>query len=375
MGIAVEILAVLWDYVLPFLVVLTVLIFVHELGHYWIARRCGVRVETFSIGFGPELLGWTDEAETRWKISAIPLGGYVKMFGEGEITGEDDVPRPLTTAERKVSFRHKSLGQRAAIVFAGPAANFIFAVIVLAGLYVSLGQPFTPAEIATVIDDSAAGKAGLQPGDVIVRIASEDMESFEQVQQKIRMIPEQTVELVVLRNGVEKAFTVTPVLREFKDRLGNEIRIGMLGVTREGKTEVRQLGFVSAIWQAILETKTITVRTLEAVGQIIIGSRSSDELGGPIKIAQMSGEFWKTGVLSLIYFTALISINLGLINLFPIPMLDGGLLLFFAFEAIRGRPLAERMQEYGFRIGLVLLISLMLFVIINDFVNLPFWNS
>ena len=166
-----EILAVLWDYVLPFLVVLTVLIFVHELGHYWIARRCGVRVETFSIGFGPELLGWTDNANTRWKISAIPLGGYVKMYGEGEITGENDAPRPLTVAERNVSFRYKSLGQRSAIVFAGPAANFIFAIIVLAGLYISLGQPFTPAEIATVIDDSAADKAGLKPGDVIVRIA------------------------------------------------------------------------------------------------------------------------------------------------------------------------------------------------------------
>jgi len=371
----VEILAVLWDYVLPFLVVLTVLIFVHELGHYWIARRCGVRVETFSIGFGPELLGWTDNANTRWKISAIPLGGYVKMYGESEITGENDAPRPLTAAERKVSFRYKSLGQRSAIVFAGPAANFIFAIIVLAGLYISLGQPFTPAEIATVIDDSAADKAGLKPGDVIVRIAKEDMESFEQVQQKIRMIPEQTVELVVLRGGVEKMFILTPALREFKDRLGNVVRIGMLGVTREGKTEIRQLGFTSAIWQAILETKTITLRTLEAVGQIIIGSRSSDELGGPIKIAQMSGEFWKTGIVSLIYFTALISINLGLINLFPIPMLDGGHLLFFAFEAIRGRPLGERMQEYGFRIGLVLLISLMLFVIINDLVNLPFWNN
>ena len=370
-----EFLAVLWDYVLPFLVILTVLVFVHELGHYWVARRCGVRVEVFSVGFGPELLGWTDKADTRWKISAIPLGGYVKMFGEGEMSGEGEAPRPLTPAERQVSFRYKSLGRRAAIVFAGPAANFIFAVIVLAGLYVSLGQPFTPAEIATVVEDSAAEKAGLKPGDVIVRIAGEEMESFEQVQQKIRMIPELTVELVVTRDGIEQAFSVKPRLREFKDRLGNVVRIGLLGVTREGKTEVRQLGFASAIWQAILETKTITVRTLEAVGQIITGSRSSDELGGPIKIAQMSGEVWKMGGLSLVYFTALISINLGLINLFPIPMLDGGHLMFFAFEAIRGRPLGERVQEYGFRIGLVLVLSLMLFVIINDLVNLPIWNT
>ena len=370
-----EYFSILWEFVLPFLVVLTVLVFVHELGHYWIARRCDVRVEVFSVGFGPELIGWTDQANTRWKISAIPLGGYVKMFGEREVSGEDEVPRPLTAAEKQVSFRYKSLGRRAAIVFAGPAANFIFAVIVLAGLYVSQGQPFTPAEIATVVEGSAAEKAGLKPGDVIVQIAGEDIESFEQVQQKISMIPERTVELIVVRNDIEKVFTVTPGLREFKDRFGNVVRIGLLGVTREGKTEVRQLGFLSAIWQAILETKVITLRTLEAVGQIIVGSRSSDELGGPIKIAQMSGEVWKMGFLSLVYFTALISINLGLINLFPIPMLDGGHLLFFAFEAIRGRPLGEKVQENGFRIGLVLVLSLMLFVIINDFVNLPIWNT
>lgn len=369
-----EYFAVLWDYVLPFLVVLTVLVFVHELGHYWVARRCGVRVEVFSIGFGPEILGWTDKADTRWKISAIPLGGYVKMFGEGEISDDDAVPRTLTPEEREVSFRYKSLGRRAAIVFAGPAANFIFAIIVLAVLFATLGQPFTPAEIGTVMEGSAAEKAGMKPGDTIVRIDSKEIERFEEVQQLIRMNPEKTVEIIVNRDGSDVALEVTPTLKEMKDRIGNTVRIGLLGVTREG-VAFRQHGPALAVWQAMKETWELSVGTLQAVGQIITGTRSSDELGGPIKIAQMSGEVWKLGAVSLISFMALLSINLGLINLFPIPMLDGGHLLFFACEAIRGRPLGERVQEYGFRIGVVLVFSLMLFVIINDITGLSFWNT
>ena len=372
-----EYISILWDYVLPFLIVLTILVFVHELGHYWVARRCGVRVEVFSIGFGPEIVGWTDKADTRWKISAIPLGGYVKMFGEGEFVGDADgeLPRPLTPAERGVSFRYKTIAQRAAIVFAGPAANFVFAIIVLAALYVTLGQPYTPAEIATVVKGSAAEKAGIKPGDRIIRIDDEDIGSFEQVQQIIRMSPEQPVHIVVLRDGAEVSFEVTPTLREVKDRIGGTVHIGMLGVTRQGTTEIRDLGPVASLWQAVLETKNISVGTLEAIGQIIVGTRSTNELGGPIKIAQMSGEVWKLGAISLISFTALISINLGLINLFPIPMLDGGHLLFFAFEAVRGRPLGEKAQEYGFRIGVVLVFSLMLFVIINDIAGLSIWNT
>ncbi len=369
-----EILAVLWDYVLPFLVVLTVLVFVHELGHYWVARRCGVRVEVFSVGFGPEIVGWTDKADTRWKISAIPLGGYVKMFGEGEQSSDGGLPQPLTAAERQVSFRHKSLGQRAAIVFAGPAANFIFAILILSCLFIFLGQPFTPAEIGTVLEDSAADKAGLEPGDLIVRIDGDEIERFEEVQQIIRLNPETTVEIVVLRNGTEFTYEVTPTLREMKDRVGNTVRIGLLGVTREG-VAFRKHGPMKALWHALKETWGLSKSTLQAVGQIIVGTRSSDELGGPIKIAQMSGEVWKLGAVSLISFMALLSINLGLINLFPIPMLDGGHLLFFAFEAVRGRPLGERVQEYGFRIGVVLVFSLMLFVIINDLVSIPIWNT
>lgn len=369
-----EFLAVLWDYVLPFLVVLTVLVFVHELGHYWVARRCGVRVEVFSIGFGPEIVGWTDKADTRWKISAIPLGGYVKMFGEGELSSDGDAVRPLTQAERDVSFRYKALWRRAAIVFAGPAANFVFAIIVLAVLFATLGQPFTPAEVGTVVEGSAAEKAGLEPGDLIVRIDNTEIERFEDVQQLIRMNPEKPVTIVVVRDGAEVALQATPTLREIKDRIGNPVRIGLLGVTREG-VAFRTHGPAMALWAAVQETWDLSMGTLQAVGQIIVGSRSSDELGGPIKIAQMSGEVWKMGMVSLVSFMALLSINLGLINLFPVPMLDGGHLLYFAFEAIRGRPLGEKVQEYGFRIGVVLVFSLMLFVIINDLVSISIWNS
>ncbi len=452
-----------WYPVVQFLVVLTVLVFVHELGHYWIARRCGVRVEVFSIGFGPEIVGWTDKADTRWKISAVPLGGYVKMFGEGEMSGEGEMPRPLTPAERQVSFKYKSLGQRAAIVFGGPAANFIFAILVLGCLFVFKGQPFTPATFNKVIEGSAAEEAGLLPGDLIVRLGTTEIERFEEVQQIVRMNPEKTMDISVLRDGDELKLTVTPKLYETTDSIGNLVRIGLLGVSRtapakigeivkggaaekggmlandriiqingiatrdfsdvqkivnanaetpidvvldragkrislsvtpalrEGKDHncevvkygslgvrsvksgfraVRKLDPLSAAWQSIEETWVITVGTLQAVSEMIIGARSSDELGGPIKIAQMSNAVWNIGFVETISFMALLSINLGLINLFPIPVLDGGHLLFFAFEGVRGRPLGEKTQEYSFRIGLVLVLSLMVFVFANDILNI-----
>ena len=369
----IEFFSPLWTTVLPFLVVLTVLVFVHEMGHFAIARWAGVRVEVFSIGFGPELMGWTDKTNTRWKISAVPLGGYVKMFGEGDFEGNSDVPRLLSEAEKQVSFKHKPLFKRALIVFAGPAANFIFAVVVLAGLFSTLGQPFSPAEVGTVVPDSAAAAAGFQPGDRFLRIEDKTIERFEDVQHLIRLNPGSPVTIVVLRENIEVVLTATPKIKEITVRSGNKHRIGLLGVTRQG-VEFKQRDPVTAVWYAMRETWSLITGTLEAVGQIISGTRNADELGGPIKIAQMSGEVWENGVLSLITFMALLSVNLGLINLFPVPMLDGGHLMFFMLEAIRGRPLTEKIQEYGLRIGLALVLALMVFVTINDVVNLPYWN-
>ncbi|RDD62182.1 RIP metalloprotease RseP [Ferruginivarius sediminum] len=357
------------DYLIPFLVVLTVLVFVHELGHYLLARRNGVRVDVFSIGFGPEIFGRTDKAGTRWKFSLIPLGGYVKMFGDANAASQPgeagDVPPEL----QQYAFQYKRLRQRAWIVAAGPLANFLFAIVVLAGLFMIYGQPYTPPVVGQVQSDSAAAQAGIQPGDRIVAIDGASIERFEEVQRIVRLNPDSQLTIAVRRDGERVEVSARPTRTEVTDNFGNEHVIGLLGVTRSGM-EYRRHGPIRALLQAGEETAALTVGTLQAVGQIISGTRSAEELGGPIRIAQMSGEVADTGTVNLIWFMAVLSINLGLINLFPIPMLDGGHLLFYAIEAVRGRPLGERAQEYGFRIGLALVLTLMLFVTWNDLVQL-----
>ena len=257
----IEFFSPLWTTVLPFLVVLTVLVFVHEMGHFAIARWAGVRVEVFSIGFGPELMGWTDKTNTRWKISAVPLGGYVKMFGEGDFEGNSDVPRLLSEAEKQVSFKHKPLFKRALIVFAGPAANFIFAIVVLAGLFSTLGQPFSPAEVGTVVPDSAAAAAGFQPGDRFLRIEDKTIERFEDVQHLIRLNPGTPVTIVVLRENIEVVLIATPKIKEITVQSGNKHRIGLLGVTRQG-VEFKQRDPVTAVWYAMRETWSLITGTL-----------------------------------------------------------------------------------------------------------------
>jgi regulator of sigma E protease len=365
-----EFLSGLWTYVVPFLIVLTVLVFVHELGHYWVARRCGVRVEVFSIGFGPELFGWTDRAGTRWKFSAVPLGGYVKMFGDADAASTPGAElAEMTEEEKAVSFHHKTLGQRAAVVAAGPIANFLFALIVFAGLFVIVGQPFTPPEIGGVLPDSAAERAGLKAGDRIVAINDQPIERFEEIQRIIQLNLDSPLTLVVRRDGKDLRLNAQPTIVEEQDRLGNKMRLARLGI-RGGGVEFVRYGPGTAIWRALGETYHQTTGTLKAVGQIITGQRNSEELGGPIRIAQMSGEVAQGGIASLLVFMAVLSVNLGLINLFPVPMLDGGHLLFYGAEALRGRPLGARAQEYGFRIGLVLVFSLMVFATWNDLVHL-----
>ncbi|MEE9479434.1 MAG: RIP metalloprotease RseP [Kiloniellales bacterium] len=353
-------------YVVPFLFILTVLVFVHEMGHYLVARRNGVRVEIFSIGFGPEIFGWNDKAQTRWKFSLIPLGGYVKMFGDiNAASAPDSAVAQMSPEDRAVAFPTKRLGQRTWIVAAGPLANFIFAIVLLAGLFAFVGQPFTPALVGAVQPGSAAEQAGLQEGDVFLQMGGEGIERFEDIQLIVRLAPEQELEIVVLRDGAEVELTATPRREIYTDNFGNEQEIGLLGI-QGGAPQYVKRGPVMAVWEASKETFALTAGTLKAVGQIIIGSRRAEELGGPLRIAQMSGQVAETGVVSVIWFMALLSINLGLINFFPIPMLDGGHLLFYAIEAIRGRPLGERAQEYGFRIGLAFVLGLMLFVTWND---------
>ena len=354
---------------LAFLLVLSVLVFVHEFGHYFVARRCGVRVETFSIGFGREIFGRTDRAGTRWKFSLIPLGGYVKMYGDANAAsqpGDSDAVPPERRAE---AFPYKSLGQRTAIVAAGPLTNFLFAVIALAGLFVTMGQPYTAPVVGEVVPDSVAEEAGFQPGDRVVAVDGRGIDRFQEIQRIVALSPGESLAITVLRAGDRVALTATPQRREVTDSTGNTHTVGRLGIRVTGM-EFRRLGPATAVLAAGEETWSLTVGTLKAVGQIISGTRSTEELGGPIRIAHMSGEVASNGVANLVFFMAVLSINLGLINLFPVPMLDGGHLLFYAVEALRGRPLGERAQEFGFRIGLALVLTLVVFVTWNDLVQL-----
>jgi regulator of sigma E protease len=366
-----ELLTGFWTHLLSFLVVLTVLVFVHELGHYWVARRNGVRVEVFSIGFGRELFGWTDSIGTRWKFSAIPLGGYVKMFGDADPASAPDASlSTMTPEQRAVSFHHKRLGQRAAIVAAGPLANFLFAVVVFAAVFSTVGQPFTAPEIGGVVPGSAAERAGLQAGDRVIRINGSDIERFEQIQRIVQLNLDAPLTMMVQRDGRELEIVATPTVIEETDRRGNTLRIARLGVRGSATVEFVRHNPAEAVWRGVSETWVQTVGTLQALGQMISGQRQADDLGGPLRIAQMSGEVAQGGIAAFIVFMAVLSINLGLINLFPVPMLDGGHLMFYAIEAIRGRPLGARAQEYGFRIGLVLVFSLMIFVTWNDLVQI-----
>ncbi|MCP5372882.1 MAG: RIP metalloprotease RseP [Hyphomicrobiales bacterium] len=371
-----DILSGLWTNVVPFLVVLTVLVFVHEMGHYWIARRNGVKVEVFSIGFGPEIFGWNDKAGTRWKVSAVPLGGYVKMFGEYDF--EDAEPaegesRPQSPEERAVSFHHKRIGQRAAIVFAGPAANFIFAILVFALVFTLVGNPTPKAGVGPVLEDSAAAEAGFKTGDTIVAIDGKPIQWFDELREMVSVKPGQQMTFEVLREGKMLILQATPKLRTVQDEDGNDIQVGQLGVG----VDPEQVGFVSvdvftAAWMGIERTYGMTTQILGYLGEMIAGSRDTTELGGPIRIAQMSGQMAEGGMVNLIIFMAALSINLGLINLFPIPMLDGGHLLFYAAEAIRGRPLTARAQEYSFRLGLFLVLLIMVFATWNDLMRIEF---
>ena len=358
------------QYVVPFLVVLTVLVFVHEMGHFWIARWNGVRVEVFSIGFGPEIVGWTDRHQTRWKISALPLGGYVRMFGDANAMSEpDEAVQAMTPEERAVSFHHKRVGQRAAVVAAGPVANFLLAIFAFACLFTIVGQPFTSPVIGEVDPRSAAARAGFEPGDRIMSINGTRIERFQQVIQIVEVGLGEPLTVEVAREGKTTTLHAVPDVIERRDNFGHRYQIGRLGLRAKGVEYVRY-DPLSSLWRATEETGSLTMTTLKAIGQMVAGTRSTDELQGPIGIGKMAGDVAEGGIVPLVWFLAVLSLNLGLINILPIPMLDGGHLLFYALEAIRRRPLAPRVQDYGFRIGLTLVFLLMVFATWNDLVHL-----
>ena len=365
------------SYVLPFLILLTVLVFVHEMGHYLAARWARVRVEVFSIGFGPELFGRNDRHGTRWKFSAIPLGGYVKMFGDADaassrareyvtVENADGEPmeRPMTEEERAVAFPCKSLWQRTVIVAAGPIANFLFAIVVLAALFSTVGQDISPSRFDSVDPDTPAARAGLMAGDEVLSVNGTPVDRFEELRQLIVSRPGMETELVIKRGEETFTTTVIPDSVVITSRLGTTTE-GRLGV-RRARGELHQHDPLTAVAASVEETGRIVLLTLDAVKQIILGQRSAEELRGPVGIAHLAGEFAMAGAIPLIWLAAMLSVNLGLINLFPVPMLDGGHLVFYAAEAIKGGPVGQRFQEYASYLGLAMILALMVFVTWND---------
>ena len=366
-----EILGFTWNYIVVFLIVLTILVFVHEYGHYWVAKRNGVRVEAFSVGFGPEIWGRNDASDTRWKICAIPLGGYVKMFGEGGDDSEDGEKSELSDAEKAVSFYYKTVSQRAAIVAAGPIVNFIFAIFAFAILAGAVGNAVPLAAVGKVFKDSAAEIAGFKSGDRFISINEEEINLFSDLRRIVTENPDTVLSFQIDRAGKEITLSATPKLTVQKNAEGEEIEIGLLGVewSPEFVSYERQ-NPAMALWVGVQRTYMVTTNILSYIGDMFSGRRGTDELGGPLRIAQISGQMAEQGIGAVILLMAMLSVNLGLINLFPIPMLDGGHLAFYLIEALLGRPLGAKAQEYGFRFGLILVLMLVVFVTWNDLVHL-----
>lgn len=441
------------------LLIITILVFVHEWGHYWIGVRNGVHAEVFSIGFGPEVWGWTSrKTGTRWRFSALPLGGYVKFLGDSNPTSAGAADDNLTPEQRKRAFHTQSLGVRAAVVVAGPAANLILAVVLMAAMLVTLGQPYTPPNVVVIDPQGAAAKAGMRTGDTVVSIGGRSVNSFEDVLSVVQLNPGVALPLTLTREGQLQSLMVTPSPRDYKDRFGNIHRLGELGVSsgnalpvvgnvfpgsvaegaglkagdriveiegtpiehfgqipriiggrpnqptaikveragvmidlvatpaatevrdQDGKTRfegrlgfsssnvsvVRKMGPVDASVEATVQVWRMSASIYTVIRQIVLGLRPADEIGGLIRIGKTAGEVVQIGWSAVLYFVIGLSVTLGVFNLLPVPMLDGGHLLFYAIEWIRGRPLSARAQDIGFRIGLAVMASLMVFATFND---------
>ncbi len=365
----------LLGYVVPFLFVLTIVVFFHELGHFMVARWAGVRVLTFSLGFGPELVGFNDRHGTRWKISAIPLGGYVKFFGdESEAsTPSSATLEAMTAEERAGSFHHKKVGPRAAIVAAGPIANFILGALIFAGMALYYGKPSMIARVDGVVAGSAADTAGLKIGDVVVQIDGSKIDSFSDMQRIVAMNAGSQLDFRVQRDGAIVSLTATPLLQERKDGFGNSQKIGVLGVehkSQPGEASTTPVGVVGALKFGVEQVWNIISTTFKFLGSLFVGKGNPGEVSGVLGIAKMTGQAASAGFQVVINWCAILSVSIGLLNLFPIPLLDGGHLMFYAAELVRGRPLSERTQEIGFRIGLGLVLMLMVFATYNDILRM-----
>lgn len=354
-----------------FVIVLSVIVFIHEFGHYYVAKLCGVKIEVFSIGFGKEIFGWNDRSGTRWKVSWLPLGGYVKMFGDADPSSQTDTEKvvKMTKAEKAQAFFSKPLKAKAAIVVAGPLANFLLAIVILTGFYTVYGKSVTTNEIMNVVENSAAEKAGLRPGDKVLSINGAETKNFQAIQRIVSINTGTEIDLLIERDHTQQHIYATPEMIESKDMFGNKITLPRLGIT-SGKHSQESFSLPGAAVEATADTYHISVSTLKAIGQMISGQRDLKDITGPIGIAKYSGQAAQKGFKVLLWFMAVISINLGLINLFPIPVLDGGHLLYYIIEAVKGKPVADKWQQFGFKLGFALIITLAAFAIVNDLIKL-----
>lgn len=371
MGGIMSVIGFLGGYIVPFVLVLSLLVFVHEMGHYLVGRWCGIRILAFSVGFGPELVGFTDRHGTRWKLSAIPLGGYVKFFGDEDASSKADASllMTMTEEERAQSFSGARLWRRAATVAAGPIANFILAIAIFSVLFAIYGREVADPVVAQVKADSAAAQAGIQPGDLLVAIDGTKVVTFDDVRRYVSIRPGRQIVVTVERNGARQDFPMVPQSTVMTDRFGNKMELGIIGIiTNQEMGHFRKQTYTpaGALIEGINQTGVIVTGTFEYISNLVHGYMKPDQLGGPIRVAQASGQMATLGISAVLQLAAVLSVSIGLLNLMPVPVLDGGHLMFYAIEAVRGKPLGVGAQDIAFRIGLVMVLSLMVFATWND---------
>ncbi len=361
----------LTGYIIPFVLVLSLLVFVHEMGHYLVGRWSGIRILAFSVGFGPELVGFTDRHGTRWKLSLIPLGGYVRFFGDEDASSkpDDEVLATMTDEERARSFAGAKLWKRAATVAAGPIANFILAIAIFTVLFSIYGRSVADPVVAEVKPGSAAAEAGIIPGDLLIAIDGGKVQTFDDVRRYVSIRPEQKIVVTIERNGETRDVPMVPVRTDMTDQFGNKIEIGLIGIVTNqevGHFRVQTYSPTEALREGTVQTWHIVTGTFKYIGNLVSGYMKPDQLGGPIRVAQASGQMATLGVAAVLQLAAVLSVSIGLLNLMPVPVLDGGHLMFYAIEAVRGKPLGSSAQDIAFRIGLAMVLSLMVFATWND---------
>jgi regulator of sigma E protease len=362
--------------ILAFLLVIGPLVFIHEMGHYLVGRLFGVKADAFSIGFGRELFGWTDKRGTRWKVGWLPLGGYVKFAGDmNPASTPSQEWLMLPPEERARTFQAKPVWQRFLIVLAGPVTNLMFAVVVYIAVFASYGQARTPAIVEGVVAGSPAAQAGLKPGDQVLAVNGNSIARFEDLVRYVQIRPGREMELSVRRGGETIGLTTRAAAETVKDEFGNQGKIGRLGIDGGNVRMVERMPAGEVVGAAFRQTGQVVQMMVVTLGQVFVGERSLKEMGGPIKIAQYSGQQAVAGWFNFVMFMTLISINLGFINLLPIPLLDGGHLLFYTIEGVRRKPLKPEAQEWAFRTGLALLLALMIFVTLNDLASFGLWSK